>query len=333
MNIAELLKDCIRSFNLDANKLRDLAFSICLADKKDGTNHIELDIDKFVEHDAELSWDNILRFLTITPQSKGCSSLPRVQKLRVISDVLTLSLSNEVPDLVLTCKSSKLVAKYLGVSLPSIDYASEDECLDNLCKIKDYISVTSVDLDSIESVYVRLIKYRDKMKEVGDIELPSAVNELPVPDKIYAGLGKSVTLQKFLGYLDSKEITIDNYANYMVDVYSYEIVQVIAKILNKKLEHNEIEYNLILTRALSSANAYLPIGSYSLTGNTYRLSVLRSVPAYLCRKTNAVFSENTSFSEMTLLGCIALLYYIRKINTKKDYLISEMEGFVNECRG
>lgn len=168
MDIAELLKDCIRNFNLDINKLRDLAFSICLADKKDGTNHIELDIDKFVEHDAELSWDNILRFLTITPQSKGCSSLPRVQKLRVISDVLTLSLSNEVPDLVLTCKSSKLVAKYLGVSVPSVDYASEDECLDNLYKINKCLENQKFNKDT-------------EVQEILDL---LNLYEAPLPDKL-----------------------------------------------------------------------------------------------------------------------------------------------------
>ena len=127
MDVLKLLQDCIETFNLDANNLRDIAFAICTADKMNGTNKRELDIDKFVESDTELSWDSILAILGVEPQSKGYTKLPRVQKLRVISDVLSLSLSDKVDGLVLSCNASKKVSKLLGVSLSSEDYADEDE--------------------------------------------------------------------------------------------------------------------------------------------------------------------------------------------------------------
>ena len=96
MDVLKLLQDCIKTFNLDVSNLRDIAFAICTADKMDGTNKRELDIDKFVESDTELSWDSTLTVLGVEPQTKGYTKLPRVQKLRVISDVLSLSLSDKV---------------------------------------------------------------------------------------------------------------------------------------------------------------------------------------------------------------------------------------------
>lgn len=111
MDVVKLLQDCIKKFNLDVNLLRDYAFAICVADNISGSNKKELDVDRFVEHDSELSWNEVLVSLGITPQNRGCKSLPRVQKLRVISDVLSLSLGGTIEGLILTCETSRKLLK------------------------------------------------------------------------------------------------------------------------------------------------------------------------------------------------------------------------------
>lgn len=158
--VLDLFKKCIQEFNLDVKHLRDIAFAICIADKLDGTNKKELDIDKFVESDNELDWNDILKTLGVSPQNRGCGSLPRVQKLRVISDILTISLCSQIEDLVLSCKVSKQVSEKEGVFLSCIDYADEDACYENLNKIKDYLVDNSFNKDfEVESVLNLLRDY------------------------------------------------------------------------------------------------------------------------------------------------------------------------------
>lgn len=332
MEVVKLVKYCIENFNLDVNKLRDIAFAICIADKLTGTNQRELDIDKFVESSDELEWDSVLSLFNITSQNRGCSSLPRVQKLRVISDVLSLSVCNEVSGLKLSCIASKKVAKQLGVSLESVDYADENVCYGNLSKIQSHLSSVSVDLSNLTIIYNKLCIYSDKIISIGGFDLPIAISNILIPDKIFNNLGKKCTIEDLNKFLEKNDLTIDDYSAYIVDIYCYEIVQEIAKLLNKRYAKNEVEFNLILTRLDNFAGSYLPMGTYSLNGYTQRLSVLRNVPSYLARKVNVVFSESSPFSEMTILGCISVLYFLRKINIKKDYFTSEMEGLLNECR-
>ena len=178
MDVLKLVKDCIETYNLDVNKLRDIAFAICTADKLHGTNSKELDVDKFVESDTELSWDSILTALGVEPQTKGYTKLPRVQKLRVISDVLSLSLSDKVGDLVLSCDASKKVAKLLGVSLPSEDYADEDVCYENLKKIEDSLENSNFEKDNEVVEILELINDYS-------IDLPANITKL---DKHYSSI-------------------------------------------------------------------------------------------------------------------------------------------------
>ena len=332
MDVLKLLQDCIETFNLNANTLRDIAFAICTADKMNGTNKRELDIDKFVESDTELSWDSILAILGVEPQSKGYTKLPRVQKLRVISDVLSLSLSDKVDGLVLSCNASKKVSKLLGVSLPSEDYADEDVCYENLKKIEDSLIKDNIDLGSLQETYKRLCVYTNRIMDVGGFNMPSEIESILIPDEIFNNLGKKCTVSELNSFLTNKGLTIEDYSRYIIDIYCFNIVPKIVKLLNNILTKNEAMFNLILVRANNYVGNYLPIGMYSLNGYTYRLTAFHSIPSYLTRKVNMVFSESSPFSETTILGCISLLYFVRKFTVKQEYIVNEMEGLLNECR-
>lgn len=332
MDLVKLMEDCIKNFDLDVNMLRDIAFSICIADKIHGTNNKELDVDKFVSSDSELDWDSVLSLIGVQSQNKGIDSLPRVQKLRVISDMLSLSVNNKVNGLCLMCKSSSIVATKLGVSLKCVDYADEAFCYENLEKIESYVSSVSIELGSLESIYNKICIYNKKILSMSSISLSNQISSFLIPSDIYKDLGKSCSNEEFKGVLERMNFTVDDYADYFLDSYCYELVQEIAKLVNIRFSKNEVEFNLILTRLNNFAGSYLPIGTYSLNGYTKRLSVLRNVPSYLSRKVNIVFSESSHFSEMTILGCISVLYLLNKINISKDYLISEMEGLLDEFR-
>lgn len=171
MDILKLLQDCIKNYDLNVKTLRDIAFAICISDKLNGSNKIELDVDKFVESDSELSWVEILKLLGIEPQSKGCSKLPRVQKLRVISDILSLCLSDKVEDLTLSCSSSKKVANVLGVSLSYADYSDENSCYENLKKIESTLEESSFEKD-IEVVEVL------ELLTLYNVDLPTNITKL-----------------------------------------------------------------------------------------------------------------------------------------------------------
>lgn len=332
MDVLKLLQDCIENFNLDVNNLKDIAFAICTADKMNGTNKRELDIDKFVESDTELSWDSILTALGVEPQTKGYTKLPRVQKLRVISDVLSLSLSDKVDGLVLSCDASKKVSKLLGVSLPSEDYADEDVCYENLKKIEDVLISSNVDLGSLSGVYKRLCIYTNRIKEVGGFDMPQEIESILIPEEIYNNLGKKCTMSELNKFLEDKKLSIDNYSNYVIDTYCFNLVSIVVKLFYKIFEENDVKFNLILMRADNYVGQYLPIGMYSSNNYTYRLTAFHNIPCYLNRKVSIVFSESTPFSEKTILACIALLYFIRKWTIKQEYIVSEMEGLINECR-
>lgn len=332
MDVLKLVKDCVENYKLDSKVLRDIAFAICTSDKMNGTNQRELDIDKFVESDTELDWSEILSVLSISPVNKFGVKLPRVQKLRVISDVLSMSLSSNISGLNLMCKSSSKVAQKLGVSLPSLDYADEDICYENLAKIEEELTKVSLDLTELEDVYKRLCLYRDKVRVLDGFYIKDCILDMLIPDSIYNYSGKKCSVSELSNYLQKNKLTMNDYVAFIVDVYCYNIVQEIAKLLNARYSSNEVEFNLILTRLNSFAGNYLPVGTYSLNGYTQRLSVLRNVPSYLSRKVNVVFSESSSFSEMTILGCISVLYLIKKINIGKTEFTNEMEGLVNECR-
>lgn len=331
MDIEKLVKDSIKNFNLDTAKLRSIAFAICISDKLNGTNQKELDIDKFVETDSELFWDSIISTLGITPQTRGCGSLPRVQKLRVISDVLSLSVCNQVSDLSLMSKESRKVAQLLGVSLPCLDYADENACYKNLEKVEKYLASSSLDFGDFKFLYKRLCIYDKRIQDIGVVKKPLDTSDILVPTEIYSSVGKKCTNEELVAFLESHKFSMEDYSNYVIDVYCCNLIQVIAKLLNERLVRNEVEFNLILTRLNMYAFDWLPIGTYSLNNYTTRLSVLRQVPCYLNRKVNVVFSEGTAFSEMSILGCICVCYLLNKITVKKDFIHSEIGGLLNEC--
>lgn len=332
IDLLTLLKDSTKTFGLDEAKLRDITFAICMSDVLHGSNGRELDIDNITRDDLDLDWSSILGWLGIqaTMQTKG--DLPRVHKLRLISDVLSLSVSNKVNDLVLCNPESNRVAKLLGVSLPCVDYADEPTCYKNLEKINAYITSNSLNLDKLDAVYKKLCIYSNKILEIGSFNIPSEIENILIPDSIFKTLGKKCSISSLSKFLAQNSMSIDNYCDYVVDIYCYNIVQEVAKMLNTRYKNNEVAFNLILTRLSSFAGSYLPIGTYSLNGYTQRLSVLRNVPSYLSRKVNIVFSESTAFSEMSIQGCICVLHCIRKMNIRKDEFVNEMEGLVNECR-
>lgn len=328
MDILKLLQDCVKSLNIDINVIKDTMFAICVADNLNGTNQRELDIDKLVESDTELNWDGVLTYLNITPQHRGCTKLPRVQKLRVISDCLSLILENDIDGLILTCITSK---KVKDNSLSYIPYADENECIKNLEKIQSHISV-STDFGYFEDLYKKLVLYSRHITQLGGFDLPDGVERIVIPESIYDGVGTKKTLTEFYSYLSSLDKTLDDYCSYILDIYCYEVVQEVARLMNKRFIKNEVEFNLIITRLNNFAINYLPIGTFSLNGYTQRLSVLRNVPSYLSRKVNIVFSDSSFFSEMTIHGCIAVLKLLRKTSIKKDDFISEMEVILNECK-
>lgn len=331
MDILKLLQDCIKNYDLNIKTLRDIAFAICISDKLNGSNKIELDVDKFVESDSELSWVEILKLLGIEPQSKGCSKLPRVQKLRVISDILSLCLHDKVEDLTLSCSSSKKVANVLGVSLSYADYSDENSCYENLKKIESTLEDNSLDLSSLSDLYKRLCVYTNKIITIGEFNLPSDISNILIPDEIFNNLGKKCTTSELIAFMNDNGFSIEDYTSYILDIYCFNLVPLVIKLFDKIREKNEAMFNLILIRANSYAGNYLPIGMYSLNNYTYRLTAFHNVPSYLTRKINMVFSESSPFSETTILGCIVLLYFIRKFSIKKEYILSEMEVLLNEC--
>lgn len=127
MEIAEALdkyNKVVDSYNLDRQKLNDIALAICIADKYRGSNSLELSVDRLV--------NSGLGFVGVGSKSSDTRKLPRVQCLRVLCDVLTLSVPDNVvqknDDIRLTCKVSSYVSYKLGNRKMCYEYADEDIC-------------------------------------------------------------------------------------------------------------------------------------------------------------------------------------------------------------
>lgn len=281
-DIVKLLQDCIKKYNLDPSELRDIAFAICISEKTYGSNNKSLDIDKMCTTDIEIGWNNVLRILDINPVSKGYKALPRVQKLRIISDVLTLKLSNEVDDLFLTYKSSEKVAKKLGLDIRVDDNCDESTCLKNLEKIRESIELLNFDGDSelieilnmLEDMNITLDKKISLQKEylVNDYRKNNFVEcrSDKFIKRIFIQSLNCLLLDKLMSLDESKWISL------------YDIFDTIADYMNHEkivcCVTQDIRSNLAKCHRLN--NSILLVGKYSYSVYDYRFTKILLVSMY-----------------------------------------------------
>ncbi len=72
---------------LDVNELRDKCFTRCFKSKM-GEDNLKMTIDKFATADDD-TWGEVLSMLNVEKNTKGTTSIARVQKERLILDYLT----------------------------------------------------------------------------------------------------------------------------------------------------------------------------------------------------------------------------------------------------
>lgn len=331
MNIVSLIRGCKKNYNLSTNDLRSVALGLCTAGKLEDTCNIALSVDRLVAQDTELDWSDILVEIGIDNRGKQGTPLPRVQKLRVISDMLSILLSDKISDLRLSSQVAAHVARIKGVSLAYDSYPDEGVCYANLKKIEDNLAEVSVNYDDLNKIYRHLEIYVERIKDISDTNVAYALNKHYIPEQIYHKLGKKCTASQLNAFLTSKELTQETYISYIIDNFCIDIIQLVVQKLLSIIKHNESMFNLIMMRANRYAPAYLPIGMYSLNNYTPRVSAFGNIPSYLKRKVGVIFSESSAFSEGTILGCIVMLYFCQKFSVRQDFLLKEMEGLVDEC--
>ncbi len=133
--LPNLIDKLSEKYSLDKHNMYDIMLGICVSDEYVGTNHIELDIDKFLVRD-DVVWESILSGLSA---KTGINEpLPEIQKCRVVLDTLLIMFRSTGLDLSspYNCEASAAVAKIYGVSANAVsddsDLGDIEACYDEL---------------------------------------------------------------------------------------------------------------------------------------------------------------------------------------------------------
>ena len=158
MDIFDVLVKGVEFKGVEKKKVQDIMLGLCLADCFEGENQQALDMDKMLCSVDGEQWGRLLEYVGFEKDNLGLD-LPRVQRLRIVSDVLTLIYAEEIKDLKLSCKSATRVASEMGYYLSSYDYCSEWECESNLRKIEDYLKVMTASKNEVIEDLLQLIDF------------------------------------------------------------------------------------------------------------------------------------------------------------------------------
>lgn len=155
-----VLEDC----NVDRHHFLDVCLAICASDENIGTNRLELDIDKFFVCKDSI-WSSIIG--TNIEISSTISELPKIQKMRVVSDTLVILLreNGKHIDTNYNSEASKNVATAIGVSegIGTFNDRSIDGIVDSLNEIRSLYVIDIVDKSDNKEVaserFIRLLEY------------------------------------------------------------------------------------------------------------------------------------------------------------------------------
>lgn len=146
-NVYELLPDYLELVmsrtDVSAPEVVDMCLAICAADENVGTNRLELDIDKFFGIPVDDIWSRILILCGVSEIKSNADCLPRVQKERIIVDVMIMCLRMKGFDFRGSYNSevSKEVAYELGIKEVAgiSDNRNEQDVADSLRRIQSLL--------------------------------------------------------------------------------------------------------------------------------------------------------------------------------------------------
>ena len=159
----------------------DICLAICAADKLVGTNRLELSIDKFCIVDDTI-WNNFVQSSNTSPV---CTGLPKIQRLRVVTDALMMVLQKTGHELTSSYNSeaSKTVARMYGISHSTGVYDNEntDGVYESLLEIKNLYDSQDADDKKQSSSETKTVveKLLDYIKQYGVCITLDKTTDLP----------------------------------------------------------------------------------------------------------------------------------------------------------
>ena len=357
-SLPKLWTDISSKYNVSADFLYDIMLAICVSDEYCGTNHIELDIDKFAYRDDTV-WTTLLaQFHATSPVREP---LPKVQKVRLVLDVflITLRANNVELESSYNCEASKEVARVVGVYVggaASVD-ADEQELVSCYKEILSLFEETADAVDEtvdeglvIDSKYIRKLEYIaavdsilyrvmsvEFLNSIGNINMLNSIlyrdtygkliftNDFLIANKISSRCVKFI--QNNFRIVDSNDqLDIENLGYSIDEYFSYwqsSLVYVISLIL--KYYYSVFPVYTLTTMKRVATNEIYPLGVTVMDKNN---NITKQVDFKnpLLEKLFAKMFINSPYKADTAIG---LLYLASAISGNKPLTVSELRGMLN----
>lgn len=290
----KLIAKVIEKNQLDVSAILDTCLAICFADKFNGSNRLELSVDRFVSG-ADNDWNNVLSLLGV--QSKQNKPLPEVQRYRVICDALVILCDKHESDIYLTSEASAKVATLQGKVWRCTDYSDINEVekvLTALCK-------GCFDFSAIYDLEAKLWGYAEDLKQYGyDMHdgIRRAWRNFTLP-------GKFKYISKGEMKYENEDIALQVLQDLVMCQLEYDAIEYISESVSK----NSVGINVNISRAMLDLGI---VGFGMCSYNNYAPSIKISeagIPSVIVTKLNRLFSRNMTYDIQDLENvCIFLKY-------------------------
>lgn len=303
----KLIEQVIKSNELDTKKVLDVCFALCMSDHFVGTNRLELSCDKFLAQpqDGDNDWLQVLQLLGVSANA-GQSSLPKVQRYRVVTDALVICCGKEVariPDVSLTSEASSRVARLLGIEINSNEYS---------------------DIGSVESVLKAICRETSSLDFVVELERKVKAHEDDFKSTkfdllaVVVSAWKDIRLNGKYEYIESGDCKLestDEIQNYLEDKLMYALEYEVLLAVKNLYKENRVATGVILLRFAEDNDCTFGVCSFSnhVPALDYVHGFERSVQQML----SGLFSKSMNYDIQDLDKVLLL---IKMLYSWEDYV-------------
>ena len=314
-SIARDLEDIIKNHEINVNMLRDICFTVVMADNLSGSNQKEMSIDKFVSAKSK-QWEDVLGVLNIEKGKSGADELPDVQKMRVLCDALTIATKGQ-QDTKLLSEVSNEVAGVLGMRLNAGEYHDIDDCY----KVFEVFKCAKITDDSWIKALDKTLGVLAEILEiyVEGVSLKECLSDITVPVK---------GLHFFKeGACDN----VDDFEGYIGDNVIYRIECLFATKFKALFKKDAVKcnsrINTIRREGLDCVFGTVSIGNY-----TPMLEMRDDLPMYMRSKIEKLFLDTKNYNINDLANIIFCLCIL--VGNKKVFSLKEATALLeNKMKG
>lgn len=288
----KLVKRVIESNNLDVSDVLDTCYAICMADKFNGSNRLELSVDKLVVT-ADTEWNYTLALLGVQPRDG--SPLPEVQRWRVICDALIICTDTHLEGVHLTSEASSKVASLKG----QLRRCGEYHDIDDVKAVLTKLCGSTYDFTEVHALEGVLLDNAGLLKSYGyDLEerVKKAWSNIRLPDKF-------IMIERGEMKYDTEESVVRR----LQELVMYQLESDALNYIYKGMSINSVKTNLFLSRAIKEMGM-VGFGMQSFCNYAPNLEInCSNIPTVIITKLERLFAKNMNYDIEDLSNILVLL--------------------------